>query len=237
MKELDSHDVFWIKRRIPRPLLDLMLSQNAKLVLAGGFIRDCIANEPINDIDVFTGSKEGARQIASDLAAAKGWQRLETDNAFTVLGGQWPVQFIHRWSFDAPAKCVESFDFTIARAAVWFGDLKDDDRHTILSSTCDDRFYCDLAAKRLVYCCPERNEDAGGSMLRVLKFYQRGYRIPLDSLGAVMARMAKDYNEVAYPDGMTREQHMAFVFTGMLREVDPNVDPEHLMHLPAIGAV
>ena len=43
---------------------------------------------------------------------------------------------------------------------------------------CNIRFYPDLAARRLVYTSPLRNEDAGGSILRVLKFYQRGYRIP-----------------------------------------------------------
>ncbi|KKK50630.1 hypothetical protein LCGC14_3123090 [marine sediment metagenome] len=67
-------------------------------------------------------------------------------------------------------------------------------------------------------------------MLRVLKFYQRGYRIPLDSLGAVIARCVTgiDFEKID-----STEENYAFVLTGLLREVDPLVDPEHISHLPA----
>jgi hypothetical protein len=73
-------------------------------------------------------------------------------------------------------------------------------------------------------------------MLRVLKFYQRGYRIPLDSLGAVMARMAVAINadRLHGAVGGNDEEKTATVLTGMLREVDPNLDPHHLAHLPSI---
>ena len=100
----------------------------------------------------------------------------------------------------------------------------------------DPRFYEDLAAKRLRYTSPQRNEDAGGSMLRVLKFYQRGYRIPLNCLGAVVSRLVKgiDFDAVSGGTEATREKQIAKVISGLLREVDPNVDPEHIAHLPSI---
>jgi hypothetical protein len=80
---------------------------------------------------------------------------------------------------------------------------------------------------------PNELSLAGGSILRVLKFYQRGYRIPLDSLGAVIARLMKpvDFDKII---GRTdQEDQLAKVLTGLLREVDPNVDPTHEAHLPA----
>lgn len=240
MRELESQDVYWINRRIPLNVRQVLLANRREVFVAGGFIRACIAGESPNDIDLFTSSKDKARDVATRmLTHGKGLRMIETDNAFTVLGLFVAVQFIHRWTFTDPKSCVESFDCTIARAAVWFGEKKDDERHPLLMTCCDDRFYADLASKRLIYCSPVRNEDAGGSMLRVLKFYQRGYRIPLDSLGAVMARMAcaVDYDRLelsAELRNATKEQRMASVFTGLLHEVDPDIDPDHLSHLPAI---
>jgi hypothetical protein len=117
---------------------------------------------------------------------------------------------------------ITSFDFTIASAAIWFHDKK-------WQSMCHERFYGDLSAKRLVYMSPVREEEAGGSMLRILKFYQRGYRIPLDSLAKVMTRVFK---AVERPDALTEEK-LAWVVHGLLREVDPLIDPNHQSHLPS----
>jgi hypothetical protein len=54
----------------------------------------------------------------------------------------------------------------------------------------------------------------------VLKFYQNGYRIPLTSLGAVIARLMKgvDFNQV----DVKNEARVADVVSGLLFEVDPN---------------
>ena len=101
------------------------------------------------------------------------------------------------------------------------------------SSFCDDRFYIDLASKRLIYRKPIRNEDAGGSMLRVLKYYQKGYRIPLDSLGSVIARLIHNLDTDRQP--LNDEIGVANIITGLLREVDPAIDPLHLSHLPAVN--
>jgi hypothetical protein len=106
-------------------------------------------------------------------------------------------------------------------------------------SVSDSRFYSDLAAKRLVYTMPQRNEDAGGSMLRVLKYYQRGYRIPIDSLGSVMARLMMGVRYRAIEENDEKRWHepleikLGEEITRLLREVDPDIDPKHISHLPA----
>ena len=228
MQSLNKQDLIWIVRRMPSQVFDL-LKAHKTLFVAGGYIRSVIANEPIADIDLFAPSKDAARFAAEAIVHIG--KVHETENAFSVklLGGM-QVQFIHRWTFDTPEACIASFDFTIACAAVWNDDG--------WKSLADDDFYADLAAKRLVYRKPVRNEDAGGSMLRVLKFYQRGYRIPLDSLGAVIARLMKGVgaDEVASRVarlGSTVEHETAFVVTGLLRQVDPLIDPSGLAHLPS----
>ncbi len=230
MNTLSSHDLSWIVRRLPKKLKDGMQLLGPKVVVAGGFIRCCIANEPINDVDVFTQTPEEAETIAKTLLPT-GRSIISTDNAYTIKGLGIPIQFIHRWTFPKPEDSLKSFDFTIAMAAIWFDGF--------WRSACDPRFYEDLAAKRLVYTSPERNEDAGGSMLRVLKFYQRGYRIPLDSLGAVIARLTRDIED----DGVrniqgarkcTFEKARAHVISTLLFEVDPLLDPEHCAHMPSL---
>jgi hypothetical protein len=219
--KLLADDVVWILRRIPQPLREYMEKvQPGKIFLAGGFIRAAIAGEEISDIDLFTPNKEAAKAGANAMAAQMGrpghsCHIHETKYAYTVPAKPYPIQFIHRWSYDTPEKCVLDFDFTIAQSAVWFNPA---DGVNGWDSCASDRFYADLAAKRLAYLSPDRQEDPGGSFLRLLKFYQRGYRIPLDSAGAVIARLIGGVQAIELLD----ERRRGEVLTGLLREVDPN---------------
>jgi hypothetical protein len=234
---LAFHDLQWCLRRAPRQLLEQMKAMGPGLMVAGGFVRSCVANEPINDIDCFCPSKAIAAGIAYGMVDGDPKRVWESENAYTVKGFSSPIQLIHRWTFNTPADAILSFDFTIARAAFWYSIQSNS-----WQSIADSRFYQDLAGKRLIYTNPIRNEDAGGSLLRVLKFYQRGYRIPLDSYGAVLARLIQglEVSKVVHGGaGYVSERakfdefQVAKVLTGLLREVDPNVDPSHVAHLPS----
>ena len=225
--ELYKEDLKWCLRRLPRPVFEMMKKHPGDIFLAGGFIRACIANEKPCDVDLFTTNKEKAKLYA-ELFAVDG-KIIETDNAFTIIGKiKPPIQIIHKWVFEKPEDILPSFDFTIARAVIWY--------HGAWKGICDDRFYIDLAAKRLTYCSPKRIEYVGGSLLRVLKFYQRGYRIPLNYLAAVIARLMTGIRPDAI-ESMTEPQDLeekwAFVITGLLHEVDPQVDLTHEAHLPS----
>lgn len=258
---LEDQDLRWIVRRLPPVVRRRMeagpATSRSRIFLAGGFIRSCVAGEPVNDVDLFTASREDGFDLALDLTREKsgvkvpasgssrwvrtgtGWKRkpYTTKNAYTVRGKP-PLQVIHRWTFTDPAELLESFDFTIARAVVWCDVLPPMPGEPaaksgpVWNSMTSPSFYADLAAKRLRYCSPRREEEAGGSLLRVLRFYQRGYRIPIDSLGAVLARLAVKLHFDGEPD----EESVAQVLTGLLREVDPAVDPAHVAHLPAEDA-
>lgn len=230
---LSPYDLVSCVRRLPWVVRNLLKTNPNQLIVAGGYIRATVANEPVSDIDVIAPSKELAGRCAANLVAEKNVRLVTTDNAFTVCLRPIPVQFVHRWTFADAESAIASFDFTIARAAFWWDG-------TQWASIVDPAFYSDLAAKRLVYCSPVRIEEAGGSMLRVLKFYQKGYRIPLDSLGAVIARTVAEVDFQTLKDRATRydqpeeasyEQRVATIVTGLLREVDPLIDPDHVFHL------
>jgi len=210
--------------RLPKDVLALMKEEGDKVVLAGGYIRARIAGEKPSDIDMFTKTPERAELYARRLAGD--YKRIvETDNAYSVIGKGLTVQFIKKWVYDRPCDVLGSFDFTIARACIWFADKE-------WHGLCGDSYYVDLAARRLVYCSPKRIEEAGGSMLRVLKFYQRGYRIPLDSLGGVIARVITGIGDF---EGLCNqsEDDWKKIVTGLLREVDPQTDPTNVAYLPA----
>jgi len=233
--ELDNQDLSWAVKRLPTNLKAIMKEpewSNA-IFVGGGYIRAIVGGEKINDVDVFVKSAKEAELLAHKLTNNKR-DIVKTDNAFTVKG-KLPIQIIYRWLFEKKEDVANSFDFTVCCAVIacQFG-IKNGEKEPkpIWESYCDERFYIDLASKRLVYRSPVRNEDAGGSMLRVLKYYQRGYRIPLDSLGAVMARLVKAVDPQA-TSMLKDEAQVAKVLTGLLREVDPNIDPTHESHLPA----
>lgn len=228
--QLALYDLIFCVRRLPAAVRNLLKSRPNALFVAGGFVRACVAGEVVSDIDIMAQNKDAASASALELSqACRNAEIYQTDNAYTVKLKPIPVQFVHRWTFATPQEAIESFDFTIARAALWW------DGETWQSCT-DPAFYSDLAAKRLIYKSPVRIEEAGGSMLRVLKFYQRGYRIPLPDLAAVIARLMHSV-KFDEPIHHVNEWEVAKVVTGLLREVDPLIDPDHLAQLSALPAV
>lgn len=263
------HDLQHCLRCSPNMLLAACKHFGKDLMIAGGFIRSCVAHEEINDIDVFVPTKTHAIAILQWMlkyetdetgSVMPTWKKHvhETPNAYTVDLWKTPIQFVHRWTFSNPVDAIQSFDFTIARGAFWWekklATIPGDDGHGnpidipvrdegSWKSVTDVRFYADLAAKRLIYTMPIRNEDAGGSMLRVLKYYQRGYRIPVDHLGAVMARLMMGVRYRAIEESDEKSWHeplevkLAGDITRLLREVDPDIDPRHIAHLPAENTI
>lgn len=259
MNKLTFHDLQFALLRAPKALLQVMKKPEwaNKVFVGGGYLRAIVAGEPVNDIDVFVTCKDDADRLAlallmaqekveftvcgkaADFAKSVKQRIYTTDNAVTLPGFKTTIQIIHRWTFTHPWEVINSFDFSICGAVFWWaGEAAEAGTMAGWQSLVLDRFYADLASKRLVYQAPARIEDAGGSLLRVLKYYAKGYRIPIDSMGSVMARMVcgVEPKKVMGIDGKGWDEvQLAKVLTGLLREVDPNIDPSHVAHLPAEG--
>lgn len=214
MNTLRTDDLRKIVGFLPKDVLEIIKSN--KVFLAGGYIRARIAGEVVSDIDLLVGSDKKADELAHKLAASRGEKKpWRTKNAFTLTDiGKIPVQFIKRWTFDAPDALIDSFDFTIAQACIWH---EDGEWRSLTSPS----FYSDLAAKRLRYTFPVRHEDAGGSILRVQKFIKRGYDIAPEELAKVIARLLSGVEEHSsmWRDGTEVER--AQIIAGLLRHVDP----------------
>ena len=216
-------DLNYIVNRLPTDVRKLMKKGN--IYLAGGFIRSCIANEQVNDIDLWGADAEQLKVTAQLFAGERKVRCMMTDNACTILTpNRTPVQFITRWTYDDPVRLAESFDYSIASAVIWYdrADAQPADGSRVYGqwkSHCHENFYADLASKRLRYLFPVRNEDAGGSMLRMTKFLARGYRIAPESLAGLIARMNAGIRRDDFMD--KDEGYQTKVYAGLLREVDP----------------
>jgi hypothetical protein len=207
---LVPHDLSWCVRRLADPVRELLQKNPGSVFLAGGYIRACIAREPIADVDLFVSATTDVKSKVRELVGTSepGDLISYTENAATI---HWKprVQIIHRWTFESATDGIERFDFTIARAAIWFDGSS-------WQSVCDESYYSDLAAKRIVYCAPKRDEEPGGSLLRLLKFYRRGIH------GAARHHRS-DPRAHRAQRRRHRRRRMAGEFTRLLREVDPEV--------------
>ena len=231
--ELTKSDLHFVLSRTPKDVLRMMRSNAGKLYIAGGFIRATIAGEHVSDIDLFGTTKEHLQLIAKDLTLRRKGRYFETKNALTVLTPtRYPVQFITRWLYSDARSLLNSFDFTIAQSVIWCEVVNPDEEvlkgklpKVQFFSLIADNFYADLAAKRLTYTSPVREEEAGGSMMRVIKFIKRGYNIQAYSLAAVMTRIFGKVILEAIPkdNGFSHEENITAIVTGLLREVDPMI--------------
>jgi len=226
MQNMTKEDLAWCVRRIPQNLKNVMKEHGTKISVGGGFVRSCITGDKLNDIDIFTNSKDTADILSTALAKEMKCQPIKTKNAITLLRHvSTPFQFIHRWVYEHPRDILSDFDFTICCSSIWFDGHSEND---ITETEADgwkgvvhDCFYQDLAAKRLRYTHPVRDEEAGGSLIRVLKYYNKGYRITLSSLGGVAARLFGAVEGVDF-----NEKFLSNVLTGLLVEVDPSTITE-----------
>ncbi len=215
LSTLLPEDLHRVLAHMPKDLRELLHQKD--VFLAGGCIRAILAGEPISDWDLFGPHAAVLKIRAKELAEQRDGRFIATKNAFTVLAPpRTPVQFIYRWTFDGPEGLIASFDFSVARAVIYRRHEGGVPKEWV--GLCDPMFYPDLASRRLRYMAPERNEDAGGSMLRVQKFIRRGYNISPESLGRVMARVMGGVHTSALTGD---EAGKAKVITGLLREVDP----------------
>jgi hypothetical protein len=174
--------------------------------LAGGAIRDlCTEIEPIDtvqDYDVF-GTLAGLQGLD---AALRERGQVETSGeraagiSLKLRGEPAPIQLIvgnpldfggaevnpHTLRKGAEA-LLDRFDFRSCCAAIWYAPGLGWD------SGCDDAFYADVAARRLVYRAPSRID----SIDHMLRLVRRGWTVDAENLAAVLARFVANGDEVA----------------------------------------
>ena len=221
-EELLRRDVLQVLRILPKDLKELIEADQVgsrRFYIAGGVVLSCVTGEKVNDIDVLCDSRATAKRSADILAAKWNSKPYGTRNAYTVRNPRGPdVQFIHRWCFENPASVIESFDFTVCQAVVYLVPKVDGGVIRKWEGTCGRSFYKDIAARRLVYTAPNRQEAAGGSMMRAFKYTRKGYYLDLPSLALLIHRV----NNGVQRQRVTRDKE-ANIILALLEEVDPSM--------------
>lgn len=211
--ELDKNNVV---ARLPLSIKTLIKAR-PKLMIGGGYIRSIIMKERPNDIDIFGPSKEylheAAQHFQLEIIKSTNIGKFKSENALTLKVKPYPVQFIDRWVFDNPDGLIESFDFTMAAAAIWYDETKKQ-----WCSVCHNDYYRDLATRELVYTAPNRDEEPGGSLLRVRKFLKSGWNIRTNSLAGVLYRL---YLGIDAKRANSASVDVEQIISGLLRDVDP----------------
>lgn len=162
------------------PIEVIRILKRTPTYLAGGCIRAVLNKEKVNDFDLFTAGPDTTEAIvrALDPNAPK------TKSAYTVKKFNPAVQIIHREFFNSPGAVINSFDFTICKAVIWWDD-------TEWQSLVDEHFEADVEAKVLRYCEPGNNR-AADSLVRAFKFTERGYSILPSSLAKLVIQAREE---------------------------------------------
>lgn len=177
---LSKYDAGRVLDLLPEEVIRVL--KTSTTYLAGGCIRAVLNKEKVNDFDLFTVGPDTAKAIvkALDPSAPK------TKSAYTVKKFNPAIQIIHRQFFDSPAAVINSFDFTICKAVIWWDeDFKD------WLSVADEHFVPDVKEKVLRYCEP-RDNRAADSLVRAFKFTERGYGILPSSLAKLVIQASEE---------------------------------------------
>ena len=180
-----------------------------QLIVAGGLLRAVVEGEDPTDVDVFVRDRKAMSRAVMRLNDL-GWVPYTSPKAVTFrLAGRLPVQLIDRWPFDSPLGLIATFDYTMSQAALWHDG---DDFRSVASPF----FYEEVETKTLTFASPNRSDRDGDAVLRLLKFYRRGYRISLAGLADVLGRLAAPRRE--------DEHEVAAVLLGKLLDADDSSD-------------
>lgn len=171
-----------VMHRIPSFVRDILDVAPQVVVLAGGFVRDAVADDAYKDIDLFFWNGDGRAleraQVAVDkLMAPTGpyanFSSSGTERSITISGDQSQglpsLQFVYANSFAGPMELIRGFDFTICQAAVWRWQ-------GAWESACTKEFHPDVKARQLRLV--EGIERT--TLRRVVRMYVKGY-MPVDA--------------------------------------------------------
>lgn len=134
--------------------------------IAGGAITSVFTGQPINDVDYYFKSKEDFINAVADAYDDNFWCVAATDRAVTFVWRDNVIQLMHFDFFDTAEKIFDAFDYTVVMGAYDI-DKEDFVFHEDFFKHASQRFLRFHSGTRYPY----------GSLMRVLKYQDRGYKI------------------------------------------------------------
>ena len=134
--------------------------------IAGGAITSAFTGQPINDVDYYFKSKEDFINAVADAYDQGFWCVAATDRAVTFVWRDNVIQLMHFDFFDTAERIFDAFDYTVVMGAYDI-DKEDFVFHEDFFKHASQRFLRFHSGTRYPY----------GSLMRVLKYQDRGYKI------------------------------------------------------------
>lgn len=134
--------------------------------IAGGALTSAFTSSPINDVDIYFKTKEDFVEAIHQAYDENLWCVAATDRAVTFARDACIVQLMHFDFFESAARVFDAFDYTVCMAAY------DIDAESFIFQ---EDFMKHAAQRKLSFHSGTRYPY--NSLLRVLKYQQRGYTI------------------------------------------------------------
>jgi len=202
---------------LPDDVRDVLVRSNGALCVAGGFCRDVLTGAEPKDIDIFSKTPQDMKLAIADFDWTEDYTAKRTANSesFVRDNGEGPdVQFITRVYLRDHYNALLTFDFSICQVGVWF------DQENGWIGQASEAFLEDLPQFRMRYTAPERDEDPGASLLRMVKFVARGWKISEADIAAVVGRfVAKLDQSIQRPCASLTEDDATNVVKSAFRRV------------------
>ncbi len=143
-----------------------------------------LGEEP-KDIDLFAVREDVLLHAIDEFEWSPRFNKTTRPNSveFAAYGVACKVQFVKRCFYPQHEQLIQSFDFTICQAYLFYTSREG------WVGYCTEEFLRDFAERKLVYTAPTRDEDPAGSLLRVVRFLKRGFHISEADLAKVLARL------------------------------------------------
>lgn len=138
----------------------------ANAFIAGGALTSAFTGQPINDVDFYFKSKEAFMEAVAHAYSDGLWCVAATDRAVTFISNTDVIQLMHFDFFETAEAIFDAFDYTVCMAAY------DMDKKEFIFS---ENFMKHAAQRHLSFHSGTRYPY--GSLLRVLKYQDRGYKI------------------------------------------------------------
>lgn len=135
-------------------------------IIAGGALTSAFTGQPINDVDLYFKSKEDFIEAVAEAYESSLWCVAATDRAITFVSGDDVIQLMHFDFFEDAEAVFDAFDYTIVMAAYDI-DKAEFVFHEDFFKHAAQRFLRFHSGTRYPY----------GSLMRVLKYQDRGYKI------------------------------------------------------------
>jgi hypothetical protein len=205
-----------ITRQLPEDVTNLLRHIGSGICVAGGFCRDAFLGDCPKDVDIFGTSAEVVEEAIDWFS----WHCKEYDERVVTANSRTfkpaydhevqPVQFVERCFYPTHEELIESFDWSVCQCAVyWCGWER-------WEGIATKAFGEDIQAGRLHYTAPERDEDPGASILRMMKLTQRGFKPTEDSIARCIGRFASELNK--------QETHLDDAFDRDMKPATPEME-------------